>query len=445
MRIATLLAEAPRFDTDSLGVPNNGRLAFIDLVMDSLPNHHDVEEMVVFDPLARSTPKPRWPGVCAIEPAKAKAWAKGKGDVVLLEPARQYWHKPAFLRRLMGIDAPIISLLHGTQPFQQVEMLIASLAVGREPHDLVLAPSQSCAHVFLRQCEEVAVLLAGHVDMPVVQVVPYGVPAPAHVDRTRSRQYWRVESEKTSLIVYLGLLSPEKADLGALLVALRGLSDEGLPFQAVLAGISPSDKWTRHLQGRLAAAGLNHHVRIAANISSHEKNMLLAAADIFTSPSRTVSESFGLAVIEAMMHSVPVVCSEWDGYREIVRDGVDGYLISTDWDDALGRDLDLDALLGSGRHAEIFRSAAKGHAARVDAAALQNRLGHLIRDEDLRAGLGMAAGHRARSLFTIDRFVDDFIEVAKRLLPVESRLTSTPLDAPIYSVYKSYVGAVQGD
>jgi hypothetical protein len=54
---------------------------------------------------------------------------------------------------------------------------------------------------------------------------------------------------------------------------------------------------------------------------------LWAAADIFTSLSDNVQESFGLTPIEAMACGLPAVITDWDGYREGVRNGKEGFLI----------------------------------------------------------------------------------------------------------------------
>ena len=52
-----------------------------------------------------------------------------------------------------------------------------------------------------------------------------------------------------------------------------------------------------------------------------------ASADLFCSLSDNIQETFGITPIEAMATGLPVVVSDWDGYRDTVRDGIDGFRI----------------------------------------------------------------------------------------------------------------------
>jgi len=53
------------------------------------------------------------------------------------------------------------------------------------------------------------------------------------------------------------------------------------------------------------------------------------AADIFTSLSDNIQESFGLTPIEAMAAGLPSVVSDWNGYKDTVRHGEDGFRVPT--------------------------------------------------------------------------------------------------------------------
>ncbi len=63
--------------------------------------------------------------------------------------------------------------------------------------------------------------------------------------------------------------------------------------------------------------------------TDEEKLRCLAAADVFASLSDNLQETFGIAVVEAMAARLPVLVSDWSGYRDTVRHGVDGLLVPT--------------------------------------------------------------------------------------------------------------------
>lgn len=139
------------------------------------------------------------------------------------------------------------------------------------------------------------------------------------------------------------------------------------------------------------------------------------AADVFTSLSDNIQESFGLVPVEAMAAGLPVVVSDWDGYRDTVRDGVDGFTIPT-----------LGSPPGSGGIlARFYESGSIGYnayvgnaclATSVDTAACTRAYRELLSNEPLRRRLGDAARRRAREEFDwghiIRRYQDLWRELA---------------------------------
>ena len=61
------------------------------------------------------------------------------------------------------------------------------------------------------------------------------------------------------------------------------------------------------------------------------KQQALAAADVALSLVDNTQETFGLAVAEAMAAGLPVVASNWNGYRDLVQHGSTGFLVPTRW------------------------------------------------------------------------------------------------------------------
>ena len=119
-----------------------------------------------------------------------------------------------------------------------------------------------------------------------------------------------------------------------------------------------------------------------------------AAADIFLSLSDNIQESFGLTVIEAMAAGLPVVVSDWDGYRETVVSGETGYRIRT-VTPSPGNTLELGRRFHLG---QLDYEGYIGHAAMVtavDVEACAAALQRLIDDVGLRRRLGELARRRA--------------------------------------------------
>ncbi|MGB8273672.1 MAG: glycosyltransferase family 4 protein [Alphaproteobacteria bacterium] len=59
------------------------------------------------------------------------------------------------------------------------------------------------------------------------------------------------------------------------------------------------------------------------------RNDVWFAADVFVSLADNIQETFGLTPVEAMAAGLPVVVSDWDGYRDTVRPGIDGFAVPT--------------------------------------------------------------------------------------------------------------------
>jgi phosphatidylinositol alpha-mannosyltransferase len=86
-----------------------------------------------------------------------------------------------------------------------------------------------------------------------------------------------------------------------------------------------------------------------------------AACEAFCAPS-TGRESFGIVLVEAMAAGLPVVATDIPGYREVVRDGVEGILVPPGDPEAVAEA--LDRILGDAALAEKLGSAGPERARR---------------------------------------------------------------------------------
>lgn len=63
--------------------------------------------------------------------------------------------------------------------------------------------------------------------------------------------------------------------------------------------------------------------------NANNRKIAWSCADIFCSLSDNIQETFGITPIEAMATGLPVVVSDWDGYKDTVRHGIDGFRVPT--------------------------------------------------------------------------------------------------------------------
>ncbi|MEH6403382.1 MAG: glycosyltransferase family 4 protein, partial [Sneathiella sp.] len=121
-------------------------------------------------------------------------------------------------------------------------------------------------------------------------------------------------------------------------------------------------------------------------------------ADIFTSLSDNIQETFGITPVEAMAAGLPVVATDWDGYRETIRDGVDGFLVRTTMPSpGMGGDLAYRYQVGVDSYDRFVGQTAMF--TNVDTDMCADAYLKLIESPELRQKMGQEGARRARQVF----------------------------------------------
>ncbi len=124
------------------------------------------------------------------------------------------------------------------------------------------------------------------------------------------------------VIGFLGRFVPEKG-MDLLVEAAAILKKQGLKFVIHLGGdglLRPRiESYIRHL-------GLTDEVRLSGWVAARDD--WYKSLDIVVVPSR--SESFGLVILEAWRHHLPVIATRTAGPSELIADGVNGLLVEAD-------------------------------------------------------------------------------------------------------------------
>ena len=172
-----------------------------------------------------------------------------------------------------------------------------------------------------------------------------------------------------------------------------------------------------------------------------------SAADLFTSLSDNVQETFGLTPVEAMAAGLPLVVSAWDGYRDTMTDGIEGFAVPT-----VAPPPGAGATLaGHYRSGHFSYGGYIGRAAQftaVDPVAVTEAYARLLADPALRARMGDAGRRRARRQFdwsvVIGAYEQLWDELAARraaaapLPPRQPRAAADPLRDDPYAAFAGY-------
>ncbi|MGH8853840.1 MAG: glycosyltransferase family 4 protein, partial [Telluria sp.] len=245
-------------------------------------------------------------------------------------------------------------------------------------------------------------LAAQRFELPQLPLIPLGVHTaslrPDAARRRLARARMGIGAGDVAFL-YLGRLTVHaKSHPQQMFSALERAEKGGRRVHLIIAGWYAGEAMEAAF--REAAALLCPSVRLVELDGRNHDNQLdaWAAADVFTSLADNVQETFGLAPIEAMAAGLPCVVSDWNGYRDTVRDGIDGYRIPTVMPGP-GAGLDLALRYDDGVDSFDMYCGHASQAVAVDGALLAQAYGRLVCDASLRRRLGAQARRRAQAEF----------------------------------------------
>ena len=316
---------------------------------------------------------------------------------------RLAWHR----LRVGERSHSLCGIVHGLASHETMRA-VASLAVapGRS-WDAIVCPSRVVR-------DSVRVLIEAQFDylrarvgatrfeLPQLPLIPLGVHCDdlrfGDAERQAARARLGVEPDDV-VVLSLGRLSLHaKSHPQQMFTALERADKGGRQVHLVLCGWFAGEavEAAFHEAAMLLCPSVRLHV-LDGREQQH-KRAAWASADIFTSLSDTLQETFGLSPLEAMAAGLPCVVSDWNGYRDTVRDGVDGYRIASMMPGP-GAGHDLAERYADGVDSVDTYCGHASQAVALDGAGLGQAYGSLIRDASLRRTMGENARTRARQDF----------------------------------------------
>ena len=239
--------------------------------------------------------------------------------------------------------------------------------------------------------------------LPKLPIIPLGIHTEDFVfgaaERLAARRALSI-ADDTLVVMFLGRLSfhAKSHPLPMYLALEEAARKSGKSVTLIECGWHGNESIQRAFDHGAAKLCPSVHTVTLDGRKAEERGKAWAAADVFCSLSDNIQETFGISPIEAMAAGLPVVVSDWDGYKDTVRHGIDGFRVPTIMPRAgLGGDLALRHALEVDTYDMYI-----GHACSltaVDVEATTAAFTALFDSEDLRREMGTAGQARSREVY----------------------------------------------
>ena len=294
--------------------------------------------------------------------------------------------------------------------------------------------------------------------LPQMPVIPLGVhPADFEFDdatRLAARARMGIAPDDVAVLFAGRLVFHGKAHPLPMFLALEeAAAHSSASVHLVLFGQFPSEKIRSVFLAEAKAFAPSVTLQVLDGSRVEDRDAAWAGADIFTSLSDNIQETFGLTPIEAMAAGLPVVVSDWNGYKDTVRDQIDGFRIRTlAPPPGSGSDLAhrFDAMVDE--YDKYIGSACQFVA--VDIQAASAAYAKLIESPDLRRSMGESGRRRVAEKYdwtvVFQRYVVLWDELAERrradvVIADEARKMRRSDRLDPFGVFQSYpTGAFDG-
>lgn len=176
---------------------------------------------------------------------------------------------------------------------------------------------------------DTSVELESHLDK--IEVIPHGIDPVKHTV-AEPETVRRIQSKYgPRLVIAIGRLVPFKG----FEILIRAM--QAVPGNLLIIGEGPLRE---HLEAVANECGISERVLFMGRIDNSQIANYLSAADVFSMPSISRAESFGIVQLEAMAAGVPVVNTSIDsGVPEVSLDGITGITVPPGDVDALANAL----------------------------------------------------------------------------------------------------------
>ncbi len=303
--------------------------------------------------------------------------------------------------RLARAPFPVTGGTHAIDSIYMNSRYLELILAGLAPYDGIVCTSPSALRAVEKGLNWVGRQLRERTGMTFhthvrLEQIPLGIDESffQEEDRKEARAFFRIPPDSV-VALSLGRISlRHKADWAPPL-ELIGQMESRKELRNILFVIAGGGQASdvALLESMIKQMGLEKKILILPNFQPEVKRKLYQASDFYLSIIDNFQETFGVSILEAMASGLPVILSDFSGYRDFISEGREGFHIPTIWTEGLPEFLRDNMGILDPSMARLYLS----QMVAVDLEKLRIAILQLGRGENLRFRMGGAAKSRAFS------------------------------------------------
>lgn len=322
---------------------------------------------------------------------------------------------------------------------------------GLQPYDALVAPTMAAAQTLRGQLAATTKVLANGnaIEALRMETLPFGVDTALfeQLDRETAREMFHIPKGWTMALSVGTISHRAKQDWSPTLELLARMYATGQysDLMCVIAG-SGDPVAVDTLQTLIGELGLQARVLVFANFKPEVKQQLFAAADFFMAPVDNPASTNAITTAEAMAAGLPVLASGFGASRNLVEDGVSGFILKSAALETIPEFIEVAQPLLSAELESLYLS----QLVSLDLDKMESSLHNLIRNPQMREQMGLAARAKAKKLAwpeVVREYEAMWTQLSaeaqrrgKGLAPATQELSAKPLEGAVSALADTVIG-----
>ena len=316
----------------------------------------------------------------------------------------------------------LCGVAHASASATAMEMVGSYLLAPLQPWDALICPSNAIRNAIhsiieaweLYFKERFGKKIACPLELPII---PLGVDTAKFAKlvsgekRTQQRKMLGI-TDNEIVLLYVGRLNylAKSNPLPLLIAGQEAAARTGKPLRILFNGYFNDEPNKEAFDQAVNAICKNVTTTFVQHGDPDFPYGVWAASDVFCSLPDNIQESFGITPLEAMATGLPIIASDWDGYRDTVRDGIEGITVPTYMPaTSMGNEIAYRYYSGQFTYGDYLGATSQSTA--VDVVSLTEAILKLANNPELRATFGQAGKRRATECFEWSRIIAAYEEL----------------------------------